>query len=96
MLRVPDTDREQFLAGLLKSNYGCVETEGATLALDPDGEQVCLCLALPLAGVDYLAFENVLANFATAARNWRERLASPDANPADKPPSDPSWRGIRV
>ncbi|MFO1349211.1 MAG: CesT family type III secretion system chaperone [Gammaproteobacteria bacterium] len=95
LLRAPDDGRERFLTGLLMNNYGCVETEGATLALDPGGEQVCLCLALPLAGLDYVAFENTLTNFASAARNWRERLGFSAPGLASENPAPP-WLGIRV
>lgn len=102
LLRTPEQNRERFFSDLLKGNYGCVETEGAALALDPDGVQVCLGLALPLAGLDYLAFENTLANFVAVAQRWRKRLVYlNDHAPGDKPePLEAGvaapWLGIRV
>lgn len=56
-------DEAEQLQKLMMRNYLGLETQGATLALDGTGENVCLWISLSLTDLDTERFENSLGAF---------------------------------
>ncbi len=67
---------ERLFRELLKANLFCMETHGATFALDETGHRILLCYPQPIALLDEQLFKNILANFLDIAAIWYERLKS--------------------
>jgi hypothetical protein len=97
--RVPDTGRAALFRRLLEWNLLGQHTDGAVLALDPDGGDVLLCFSCPMAGLDAEAFVRLvqsLLEVATRLRGELARLPPPAATPpAGAPPgaggAPPIW-----
>lgn len=71
------------LRELLKANLFCLETHGATFALDTNGSKIVLCYPQPTPLLDETAFRNILVNFLEISAIWYERLHKPEAfNPS--------------
>jgi hypothetical protein len=59
---------------VLKANFFCLETHGATFCIDPSGERILLCYPQPTPLLDSISFGNVLENFLEIALVWYNRL----------------------
>ncbi|MBF0319998.1 MAG: CesT family type III secretion system chaperone [Nitrospirae bacterium] len=62
---------------LLASNFLCLSTRGATLAIDKIKDEVLICFNQPLNSLaDNLTFKNILGNFIETALSWKASLKS--------------------
>lgn len=68
---LPETGREEVLAQLLKVNYMTVGA-GATLGMEPLGEEIVLAAQQPLEGAEPALVLASMGVFATLAAQWRE------------------------
>lgn len=66
----PVEHQERLYRALLIANSNLAGTNGATLALDPDGGQVRLCRLLPLALLDVESFSSEVENFLNTLEFW--------------------------
>jgi hypothetical protein len=91
---------EHFYAGVLKLNLLCIETRGATLALDDRGGRIVLCYGAALAGMDALGFANLLGSFVESADEVRRKvtaLGQVEASRSSAPdPGREMWTGLRA
>lgn len=74
---VPETNAQALYEELLRLNFCCVETNGATFALDEDGRRICLCYVQSIDSADELSFENLVGNFLETAKKWHEHFNAP-------------------
>ena len=72
---VPDHGAAFFMRQMLQSNHLLAATCGATLSIDKDGGQFCLCRSESLAALDMDRFLRILESFVNRVAEWREVLA---------------------
>ena len=93
MMPVPQQERETLFTRLLKLNFLCLETRGATLAIDEKNSRIILCYGHPVELLDFLAFENLTGNFAETARTLKTELNTPMDDTSSKASDErPDWR----
>ena len=80
----PQENSGDLLSDLLKANYLCLETRGTTLAMDQDGN-IVLCYTVPVEGLDFTGFGNLLGEFLETRDHWVQRLSQPPSGKRDKP-----------
>jgi hypothetical protein len=79
----------------LEMNYMVTQTRGATLAIDPDANQLLLCTRLRLETLTAELLAEELSSIDAASRSIRERLLdSPEAEPADVKLSAPGYLSV--
>lgn len=76
----PDQEKEMY-AALLQGNNLWAGTDGATLALDPQGVAIA-CARLPLEGMDAERLADILGTFADTLSYWRGYITQEQAVPA--------------
>jgi len=74
MMKIPAEQAEKFYRVCLKANLFCLETHGATFAIDEKNQQIVLCYPQPTVLLDEQLFRNVLSNFLEIAAQWVDRL----------------------
>jgi hypothetical protein len=78
---IPENKQTQFFKKLLQRNFFCLETRGATFALDENQQQVILCFGQPVAVLESSAdFANLLSHFMETAMQWYQELNQPQAD----------------
>lgn len=78
---------------LLKLNLFSSEIRGASIALDPQTEDILLCYQHPIAVLDDTGFYNMLTQFTQTVQALRTRLLEdPSPAPIDKPAAPDSAR----
>ena len=70
--------REAVLYQAMTLNLYQGETNGATIALDPNREELLLCYSSALGACDAVSFSNILINFTDTTKSLRERILAPD------------------
>lgn len=99
LLRLSDISAEEkrlLYEELLASNFLCLSTKGATLALDKIKEEIILCLSQSIDTLDDALFTNLLGNFAETALSWKESLGSKQWMAEDLKPAALPTHGIIV
>jgi hypothetical protein len=76
MVDVPQENKEAFFDKLLKANFFCLETNGATFSIDERSNRIVLSYGQPIDQIDNLIFKNIVGNFLETAEQWKERLRS--------------------
>lgn len=71
---IPTENTTDFLKHLLKANLFCLETHGATFAIDEIHNRVILCYPQPIILLDETLFLNAINNFLEIAYIWHEKL----------------------
>lgn len=64
---------------LLKANFLCQQTKGATLSIDEQENSVVLCINQSIAMLDAVSFRNLFGNFIDIALDWKARLIKGDS-----------------
>lgn len=89
------TSREALFRHLLVMNYQDEVTEGATLGLTEEGDEIVLRLTRPGEGLDSASLERLVGNLATLAERlgaelmtWQEREAAAGGAPASSDDQD--------
>lgn len=88
LIEVPSHNDAEFLRQVLACNLYRQETGGATLALDPEQDQIVLCHHLEGEPADGVFFQNVLGNMLEISQSLQTRFSeqiqatskAPDAN----------------
>lgn len=100
ILNVAGLDTEQratLYERLLQLNYYCLETGGATFALDTKAGRAILCYGQPIGTIDAPAFENLLGNFLETAEKWRSELSGVKAGkPEEEKPMEEGDDSLRL
>lgn len=97
LLDLPVEGRLNLYATALKLNAYCMQTRGATIALDTNAEKLLLCYLSPLESLDEVRFTNILNNFVQTLQNLHEILSSDTASqPEHKPTAEVQFWGQRV
>lgn len=74
------TEEKALSRRALECNYMLTRTRGATLAIDPDANQLILCAGLRLASLSAEVLAEEIASMGEVARDLREQfLAPPDS-----------------
>jgi hypothetical protein len=76
VMPVPGAGKLELYEKLLKLNVYCLDTRGATLALDPHDSQILLCYQYPLDALEEVVLVNLLTNFVDTLKTLREQLTS--------------------
>lgn len=76
LMRPPKDRGEEFYKRLLSLNMMCLETHGATLALDERDDQVVLCYSHLVKDLDAEMFEEILGNFMETAEYVTDVISS--------------------
>ena len=71
---VPSENKEQLFERLLKANFFCLETHGATFSIDERSNRIILSYGHPIDQLDSLSFKNVVGNFLETAESWLTEL----------------------
>ena len=84
---------EQLYRELLEATFPGGDTDDNVLALDPDGECVCLYRCESLDKMDVQRFGEIFHSFGGVLMKWRDRLANgmpraAAARPAEKKPDN--------
>ena len=74
MAELPAEHKEAFYEKLLKANFFCLETNGATFSIDERSNRIVLSYGQPIEQIDNLIFKNIVGNFLETAETWRELL----------------------
>ncbi len=59
---------------LLQYNFLCMDTEGATLAIDKENGDIVLCRTRVMGTLDALRLESIINEFLTTADKWYTKL----------------------
>ncbi|MBF0318676.1 MAG: CesT family type III secretion system chaperone [Nitrospirae bacterium] len=82
----PKSDARRLLyEELLKANFLCQETKGATLSFDAQENTIVLCLNQSVEYLDELSFKNLFGNFLELALEWKKRLSDASFSQQDGP-----------
>lgn len=68
---------------LLQANMLWEETEGATLAFDPESEEIVLQISADLASLDLETFESLMEDFVSMVEEWQDLIANFDPSDLD-------------
>jgi hypothetical protein len=71
---VPEMDRENLFAALLKANFLFRGTTGEALSLDPESGRLMLCLQFDPGSVAPAGQEILFRNFIATGERWRSAL----------------------
>lgn len=85
LMDVPVTGREGFFARLLRLNFLQMETSGATLSIDEEGEGVYLCYSLLRDGLQSERLLTIVANFLSSSSRLSTQLHADDTGPGQDP-----------
>lgn len=80
MAELPLEHRDTFFEKLLKANFFCLETNGATFSIDERSNRIVLSLGQLIDQIDNLVFKNIVGNFLETAEHWKEQLNTAEAN----------------
>ena len=78
MADIPSSNREAFFERLLRANFFCLETNGATFSIDERSHRIILSYGHPIEQADNLIFKNIVGNFLETAEKWRKALNAPE------------------
>jgi len=71
---VQDATRAALCEKLLKMNFLLLETQGSTLSIDEEGQEVVVCRQLALPGLEPEAFVEQILDFLLLSSRLREQL----------------------
>lgn len=74
LLQVSECDSEGLFLKVLKLNFLCLETNGATFAYDTHTGCIILCYRYSIEYLDTFLFQNVVGNFLNVAEKWWKQL----------------------
>jgi hypothetical protein len=74
LIQVSEYGSEKLFLKVLKLNFLCLETNGATFAYDGDKGYINLCYRHSIEHLDSLTFENIVGNFLDVAEKWYTHL----------------------
>lgn len=74
MAELPIEHRDTFFEKLLKANFFCLETNGATFSIDERSNRIILSFGQPIDQIDNLVFKNIVGNFLETAEHWKDQL----------------------
>lgn len=80
MAELPAEHRDTFFEKLLKANFFCLETNGATFSIDERSNRIIISFGQPIDQIDNLVFKNIVGNFLETAEHWKEQLNTAEAN----------------
>lgn len=72
------------------ANYRFLQTDGATLGLDPVSGTVCLCYRVSLDFLDETSFSTLITRFLDTAERWQGRLKGLPAQRSEAVVSSPA------
>ena len=78
MAELPSENKEAFFEKLLKANFFCLETNGATFSIDERSNRIILSYGQPIDQIDNLVFKNIVGNFLETAERWKDLLNTAD------------------
>ncbi len=73
-LVVHQEGHEQIFKKLLRHNFLCMDTEGATFAIDKENDDIVLCRIHVIGTLDALRLETIINEFLTTADKWNRKL----------------------
>lgn len=82
------------LARALMANFLWIDSDGATLALEPQSRRLALQRRLPLAGLDCPGFVAALERFTALAESWLDGLGGDAAE--DRAAMPAAWDSLRA
>lgn len=84
---LPPEGREALYLQLLQANLLCLDTQGATLAVDSANHEVVMCRMLVAEDISSANFTHVVEGFVSSAKKWRTQLDDSPALQTESPMS---------